>query len=54
VFGLYAGYQNRLALELQFSDESKQTLEFTITTPAYTVPNAIYDRPTILKKRLAG
>ena len=54
VFGLYAGYQNRLALALQFSDESKQTLEITITTPVYTDPNALYDRPTILKKRLAG
>jgi hypothetical protein len=54
VFGLYAGYQNHLSIEFQFTDESKQALEFDITTPAYADPNAVYDRPTILKKRLAG
>jgi len=54
VFGLYAGYQNHLSIEFQFTDESKQAIEFDITTPAYADPNAVYDRPTILKKRLTG
>ena len=54
VFGLYASYQNQLNVEFQFTDTSKKSVAVTITTEAYTDPNAIYDRPTILKKRSIG
>jgi hypothetical protein len=54
VFGLYAGYQNFLEIEFQFTDISKKSIAITITTESYTDPNAIYDHPTILKKRTIG
>ena len=54
VFGLYGGYKNHLVIDFQFTDGSKQSLQFDITTAAYSDPNGIYDRPTILKKRELG
>ena len=54
VFGLYAGYANRLVLTLQFTDASRQSFDVDIATASYSDPNGIYDRPTILKKREAG
>lgn len=54
VFGLYADYKNHLVVEFRFTDASKHILEFDITTAAYSDPNRIYDRPTILKKREPG
>ena len=54
VFGLYAGYTNHLAVDFQFTDGSKKSLEFDITTAAYSDPNGIYDSPTVLKKRQPG
>ena len=54
VFGLYAGYANRLSLRLQFQDASTQSLSTVVTTAAYSDPNGIYDHPTILKQRSSG
>jgi hypothetical protein len=54
VFGLYAGYTNDVTLYLEFQDASTQTVPLVITTEAYVDPQAIYDRPTIRKKRDAG
>jgi arylsulfate sulfotransferase len=54
IVGLYAGYENQVALQLQFQDGSTQSLAASITTAAYTDPNGIYDRPNIIVKRAAG
>jgi arylsulfate sulfotransferase len=54
IIGLYAGYENQIALQLQFQDGSTQSLAASITTAAYTDPNGIYDRPNIIVKRAAG
>ena len=54
VFGLYAGYQNQVLVQLDFQDGSTKSLPVVITTAPYTDPNGIYDRPTILKPRAAG
>lgn len=54
VFGLYAGTVNDVSVQLQFDDESRQQLPISISTAPYVDPNAIYDRPTILKQRAPG
>ena len=54
VFGLYAGFTNRVTVELQFEDGSTVSLPVLISTAAYVDPNGIYDQPTILKGRVAG
>ncbi|MBX3606822.1 MAG: aryl-sulfate sulfotransferase [Piscinibacter sp.] len=54
VFGLYAGYTNKVAVILQFEDKSRQTLQVDVLTSAFTDPNGIYDQPTILKARAEG
>lgn len=51
VFGLYAGHSNQVTILLSFADESAQSLSLDIPTAAYTDPNGIYDRPSVLKKR---
>src|SRR6266508_3172140 len=54
VFGLYAGYANRLLVDLQFEDASTQSFPVDITAAAYMDPNSVYDRPIILKARAPG
>lgn len=54
VFGLYANYQNEVDIDVQPADGVQQALRVEIDTPAYSDPNGIYDRPTILKPRSAG
>jgi arylsulfate sulfotransferase len=53
VFGLYAGYQNQVTLELGFSDGSVQKLDYSITTDSYADPTGVYTSPTIVKARTA-
>jgi arylsulfate sulfotransferase len=54
IFGLYAGYANQVSLWLQFKDGS--TLPFTINliTAPYADSTGLYDKPTIIKQRVAG
>jgi arylsulfate sulfotransferase len=47
IVGLYAGYENQVALQLQFQDGSTQSLPASIATAPYTDPTGIYDHPTI-------
>lgn len=54
VFGLYAGYQNQVLVQLDFQDGSTKSLAVSVTTAAYTDPNGIYDRPTVIVPRTAG
>ena len=54
VFGLYAGATNAVALNLTFSDASTYQMPVSITTTAWTDPDQIYDRPTIVQARAAG
>jgi arylsulfate sulfotransferase len=54
VFGLYAGFQNQVLVQLDFQDGSTKTLPAVITTAPYIDPNGIYDRPTVLVPRAAG
>ena len=54
VFGLYAGYQNQVAFQITFFDESTQTLSQPIVTTPYTDPTGVYLNPTILKARAPG
>jgi hypothetical protein len=54
VFGLYAGYTNKVVITVRFDDSSTQTLRRDVAAAAYTDPNGTYDRPRILKARAAG
>ncbi len=54
VFGLYAGVENQVAVEVHDSDGSHQDLMVRITTDPYEDPQGIYDHPTILQPRAAG
>ena len=54
VFGLYDGYQNQVAYQLQFTDGSVQQLQDQIMTEPYTDPTGVYQNPSILKARVAG
>jgi arylsulfate sulfotransferase len=54
IFGLYAGYDNEVSLNVAFEDGSVQTIPIVLTTAAYTDPNGIYDRPVINKARDSG
>jgi hypothetical protein len=53
VFGLYANFANEVEIHLQSSVGSPQEVHVEIDTVAYSDPNGIYDRPTILKPRAA-
>jgi arylsulfate sulfotransferase len=54
VFGLYAGYNNQVAVQFQFQDGSAQTLPLGVTTANYVDPTGVYANPTIVKQRAAG
>lgn len=53
VFGLYANHANQVTLELAYADGSRQEKKLDLQTTAYVEPNAILDRPNILRKRSA-
>jgi len=54
VFGLYAGRQNRVIINLDFSVRFSRNKRFavTITTPAYD--GGTYSNPTVVQSRLPG
>ncbi len=54
VFGLYAGYTNLVAFQFEFSNRAPDQRPVEIDTPTYTDPNALYDRPNVLKARSPG
>jgi arylsulfate sulfotransferase len=54
VFGLYAGYNNQVSVQMQFQDGSAQTLPVNVATATYTDPSGIYTSPTVLVPRAAG
>jgi arylsulfate sulfotransferase len=54
VFGLYAGYENSVSIQIAFTDASVQTIPLTLLTDGYTDPHGIYDHPVFIKKRAPG
>jgi hypothetical protein len=54
VFGLYAGSDNQVALEVQGTDGSRQDVAVKITTQPYEDTDGIYDHPTVLQPRAVG
>ena len=54
VFGLYAGLDNQVTVQVMGSDSSQETLTVHITTEAWDDPQGIYDHPTIVQPRAAG
>jgi arylsulfate sulfotransferase len=54
VFGLYAGRQNRVIIDIGFSSRYPRNKRFavTITTPAYD--GGTYSNPTVVQSRLPG
>ena len=54
VFGLYAGYQNQVSVEVERSSVGPLSLKVTVPTAAYIDPSGIYDQPTIVTPRAAG
>jgi arylsulfate sulfotransferase len=54
IFGLYAGFQNQVLVQLDFQDGSTKSLPVVIPTAPYIDPNGIYDRPIRVVPRVAG
>ena len=54
VFGLYAGYDNQVAIELETQAGAPISLQVSIPTPAYMDPSGIYGHPSITTSRTAG
>ena len=54
VFGLYAGSDNQIALEVQGTDGSRQDVSVKVTTQPYEDVDGIYDHPSILQPRAVG
>jgi arylsulfate sulfotransferase len=54
VFGLYAGYENQVSLELERQGGQAIPLGVTIPTAAYQDPSGIYSQPTIVTPRAAA
>lgn len=51
VFGLYAGYENQVAVELERVSGSATLLQLTIPTTDYVDPSGIYSQPNIVTPR---
>lgn len=51
VFGLYAGYENQVAVELERVSGSAISLQLTIPTTDYVDPSGIYSQPNIVTPR---
>jgi arylsulfate sulfotransferase len=54
VYGLYAGYDNQVAMELVRSGQDAVQFEVDITTDTYVDPTGIYSQPDIIVKRAVG
>jgi arylsulfate sulfotransferase len=54
VFGLYAGYENHIALEVERKVGAPLTFDVLIQTDPYADPTGIYSQPTVLIPRAAG
>jgi arylsulfate sulfotransferase len=54
VFGLYAGYNNQVSVQMEEETGGPISLEFTIPTPAYVDPSGIYSQPNIVTPRAPG
>jgi arylsulfate sulfotransferase len=54
VFGLYAGYQNQVSVEVDRSSVGPILLKVTVPSAAYIDPTGIYSQPTIITPRAAG
>lgn len=54
VFGLYAGYDNQVSIELTRETGETSQLEDDIQTTDYTDPTGIYAHPNIVTKRAPG
>ena len=54
VFGLYAGYQNQVSVEVDRSSVGPLSLKVTVPTAAYIDPSDIYSKPNIDTPRAPG
>lgn len=54
VFGLYAGYQNQVLLQLERISGAPAPVQVVIDAPPYVDPTGIYTRPNILTRRSLG
>ena len=54
VFGLYAGYDNKVDIEEQLDNGTVWPISATVSTADYVDPSGVYDHPTLLKARAAG
>ncbi len=54
VFGLYAGYNNRVSFQVGFADGSVKTIEYQISTQPYVDSTGVFTSPTIIKARAPG
>ncbi len=54
VYGLYAGYDNQVSMELMRQGGNNVSFEVDITTETYTDPTNIYGQPDIIMKRAAN
>lgn len=54
VYGLYAGYENDVSMEVMRQGNGSIDFEVNITTAAYDDPTGIYSQPDIIVPRAAG
>src|SRR6185437_7296484 len=54
VFGLYAGYDNQISMELTREYGYPVQFEVDISTASYVDPTGIYSQPNIVMKRASG
>jgi arylsulfate sulfotransferase len=54
VYGLYAGYDNQVSMDLHLGNGKTVSFEVDITTEDYTDPTGIYSKPDVIVKRAAG
>jgi hypothetical protein len=54
VFGLYAGYENHVSIQLTRRTGAAISFALLIQTAPYLDPTAIYSQPTVVAPRLAG
>ncbi len=54
VYGLYAGYDNKVSMTLLLQNATSKTFEVDITTQPYTDPTGIYSNPDVIVQRAAG
>ena len=54
VYGLYAGYDNQVQMEIMRQGQEAVQFEVDITTENYLDPTGIYSEPNVIVKRAAG